>query len=277
MGLENLLTNGGKVLIVGGYSKAWESYRKNPQMEFWTGEQKEISRFIRDREIPPNCKAVIISRFISHSELGQVMAEARRRQISMYPNLSDGEITRLLDEVASSQPQSRDKIEYIPERRTEERRVETKPPEIQATPVIEQPKAKTGGYQPGKMHKIDHLINLNEGDTDNARRILPLLPEVGITSTLLSIANYVGTVRRKAGGTSVKPKSSTQGKAKVEPKVEPKPEKIVHSQNATLTVFDAVIGDLQAMRDIIAELTEENRKLKEKFAVVEELFAKLKS
>lgn len=171
MSLDSLITNGGKIVIIGGYAKAWNGFRDNPQLEFWSGEQKDIVRALKDKDIPANTKAVIISRFISHSELGQVMDTCRKRNIVMFPNKSDGEVSNLLDEITSKLP---------------------KP-----VKVIETPTSR------GKLQPLLEFINFSKSNIENARALMLKAKELGIETTEQSLAQLVTMRRRKMGGTTV--------------------------------------------------------------------------
>lgn len=187
MSLNNLISGGGKVLVVGGMAKAWESYRKFDQLEFWSGEQKEIVRTLRDKPVPANCKAIIISRFISHSELSKVMSQARQRGITMFPNKNDGEIASLLDEITS----------------------DAKPTVIEEK--VETTKKVEGAPTKGKLLPLLPYVDFSKTAAENARTLLMKAKELGIETTLGSLSQWILTIRRKRHGQtavvkSIKPK-----------------------------------------------------------------------
>lgn len=171
MSLHNLISNGGKILIVGGYSKSWKDYEKFSQLEFWRGDNpSEVRRHIQNKDIPPNCKGIIISRFISHSELNPILDEARKRGITLFPNKSDGEVSSLLDEMVRDLPKT-EKIEKSRER--------------------------------GKLNQLIQFIDFSKTNVENARAIYIKAKELGITTTEDSLAQFVGVRRRKLSGTAV--------------------------------------------------------------------------
>lgn len=112
MSLHNLVANGGKILIVGGMPKNWQEYRNHPQLEFWSGEAAEIESIVKTRAqngIPTNVKAVIVSRFIPHSVQDKLLPEARKKGITYFPQQTDGDISKLLDEVTKDIPKGEPK------------------------------------------------------------------------------------------------------------------------------------------------------------------------
>lgn len=173
MSLNNLIANGGKVLVVGSLNKAFEQYRKYPQLEFWSGEQKDIVQALKNKDIPANCNAVIISRFISHSELEKVMAEARRRNITMFPNKNDGEINKLLDEITQ---------------------------DVKVDRLHEQ-EAKQNATR-GKLNPLIPFIDFNKTNVENMRILIVKAKELGIATTEMSLSQWVAIQRKKKNGTA---------------------------------------------------------------------------
>lgn len=163
----DLTKDGSKVIVVGGYSKAWESFKKYPQIEFWSGDQKDIKRIVDNKSIPFGTKAIVISRFISHSELSKVMDEARNRNIPMLANKSDGEISSILDEAT--------------------RNIK-----------LEIPK-----FERGKLTPLITLIDHSLSTADAADKLLQICKERNIRTTIQSLKQFVLKTKRDQGRTSV--------------------------------------------------------------------------
>lgn len=187
--LHSLVSNGGKVLVVGGsMNPNWATYVKHPQVLFWTGEQKEIRRKLHDNSLPDNVRAVIISRFISHADSSKVIEEARKRRALILGVLNDGEITRKLDEIFT--------VDTVVHREVP---VETPtPPKPTPMAVIPAPERLIAGkgqikefikqnYQPGKPN------------IDEARRLLELATKAGIQTTEGSLAQGIYAFKKQAG------------------------------------------------------------------------------
>lgn len=107
MSLHNLIANGGKVVIVGGYNKEFEEFRAHPQLEFWTADDKtEMISLLKRKNgsLPRNARAVIISHFVSHSAIDKVMKDARNRKLIVFPNKLTGEVTKILKEITTAPP-----------------------------------------------------------------------------------------------------------------------------------------------------------------------------
>lgn len=107
MSLHNLIANGGKIVILGGFNKMWPEFRQHPQLEFWSGDNKSsIARLLKRKgnTLPANTKAVIISHYVSHGSLEIVQRVARERHLTIFPNLSDGEVRRTLAEIVNGTP-----------------------------------------------------------------------------------------------------------------------------------------------------------------------------
>lgn len=260
--LNNLLLNGGRVLIVGGLNKAWESYRKFPQLEFWSGEQKDIQRFLRTRDIPENCKAVVISRFISHSELNRILAQARKRGVTLFPNKNDGEVANLLEEMTCHLRNGATMTV-----------TETKanPVDSVNTNHILPPK-KMGGHQPSKLHVLIPFMDFSQSDITNARALFKKAEELKVTTTVNSLAQFVRVHRRKVGAAPSPLSRPTHPK-----RTTPNERKEVKSESGsqldiTVQMLDSLIKDLQGMRDYLISVTDENNQLKAKFAAFKSLF-----
>jgi hypothetical protein len=176
--LENmtidLSKDGAKVVILGGNPRSWESFRKYPQILFWTGDQKEIKKIVQDKELPFGTKLLVISKFISHSEITPVVESARARGINVLFNKNDGEVARILDEL------------------THDIKLETSK------------KNKPGTKD--KLKFLRELIDFNAPVPEEARRLYEICKERDIESSVMSISQILYQERKKRNLSGV-PKS----------------------------------------------------------------------
>jgi len=171
------LLNGGRAVIVGGRDKDWQEYRRHPQFMFWSGEQKDVLRQVNNKDLPDNCKLLVISRFISHSQIEKLVVEARKRQIPIVGNKNDGEITNILEDLI--------------------------------TPILKQnnnvnPEIKVSNH--GKLKALMPMINFAKSNVENARALYIKAKEMNISTTENSLAQYIGKERQRQQGGTV-PKS----------------------------------------------------------------------
>lgn len=281
MALNNLLLNGGRVLIVGGMNKSWSSYRQVPQFEFWSGDQKEIHRALRDREIPANCKAVVISRFISHSELNRVLSQARKRGIVIFANKADGEVANILDEMTLHLKNGATMTVQEGERKTPVDSVDTRQLPEATSSMLNLPTPKNPN---AKLHALIPFVDFNKSNAENARLLLQgKAKELGLKTTEASIAQYVRVLRGRLNA----PKSPAvqaqrnRGNQYTKRRIESAPiaviqkvtDKIIEKKvDLTVKMLDGMIADLQGMRDFLISVTDENNTLKAKLAKLKEVF-----
>jgi hypothetical protein len=197
MSLHSLIANGGKILVVGGtMNRGWDSFRTHPQIVFWCGSQSEVERHLKNgNNFPDNVKGVIISRFISHAQSGKVIEEARRKRALIMAGKSDGEVTRLLDEIV----------------RTEAEPAPPAPPApTPAPPAARRP--KLGEIQTLiKEHYNPALPNV-----DAAKALMLIAQAQGIETTTASLEQAVYAYKKKYGIVSPK-RHGGPGERKVVP------------------------------------------------------------
>ena len=183
MGLHNLIAKGGKVVVVGGrMNEQWERYSENPCFEFWTGDPKEIERRFPKggrRNLPSNTRGVILSRFVSHSVSRRIVDEARRRRFVIMGPKNDGELAKLLDQIAT---EPKKKEQPMSE-------------EAAATQEIELRRPRHGELQDWAKKHDDASKPIHEV----ANMLYPKIIASGIQTSITSVAQAIGTMRRKAG------------------------------------------------------------------------------
>jgi hypothetical protein len=265
VGHISLLENGGTVVVVGGWNKAWQSFRDNPRIIFWSGEQKEVARFVRNREFPANCKAVIISRFLSHTELGVVLPEARRRRITLFANKNDGEITELLDDLTRD---LRERELPAPEPK----------PLPTDTPIEETTVAKRQTAKKGELNQVIQFVDWQKTNIDNARALMATaIKDLGIRTTLNSLAQFIRVQRKKAGidnATNV----GTPGAKKVKKDLSPrKVHPLGPELDVAVSTLDEAIKNLADVREYLLKVTAENEELRAQNAKLKPLLDVIKA
>lgn len=267
--LHNLIANGGKVIIVGGRNKTWESYRKHPQLEFWSGDDPaETGRVIRQHNnaLPSNTHALIISKFISHSQLDVVMKDARRKRIVMFANLTDNEIFNKLDEIIG-----KDSMATTPT-------PSPTPPKPVAKPITNVDLRKPGRGEVARLVQQHDVATLTINES--AASLIQIAREKGFSTTDGTLRNLIGAHRRAlgipstrqkammaAGATIITPIPTPVPSAATVTKAEPvaKPtlkEPTAEEVTDLLKLFDDAIAGLQLTRDAVQRMAVENRDLR---------------
>lgn len=232
--LHNLIANGGKVLIIGGYNKSFTEFRDHPQLVFWSGESNEIERKIKNEVFPDPLKAVLISRFSNHKYLHSIMNEARKKRATIFAPLSDGELKRKLKEII----------------------------EVPEVPLFKEDKThftikheiiKEENKMPTYKAAMDFVkAHHNSGDThpNEARRLLALAEGEGFKTTFGSLYQAVIKYRKSNGVVT---------------------DKVITSKkdNTLLDMIDEAITAMKLVRDEVKKLDTQQTdymKLKNKLA-----------
>ena len=97
--LHNLIESGGRVLVVGRKLSPID----HAQVEMWTGDDVEIMRRFKANNgtLPSNCHGLLLSRWLPHKIIRPLMDSARKRRVVMFHNLSESDVTRLVDGITS--------------------------------------------------------------------------------------------------------------------------------------------------------------------------------
>lgn len=251
---SSLIASGGKILVVGGnMNPNWARFAQHPQVVFWTGDKAEIQRHLKaEHNLPDNTKAVLISRFIGHSESAKVMAEARDRRALIIAPLNDGELTRKLEEIMTPNGDGiAKKVEVV----KAETVVKTE------TPV------KVGLRKPGRgdiQRLLTKHYDSSRPNVDEATRLLVVARLEGLLTTNESLQQGIYMFKKRAGITSPRAQGGPHGRIKVipatvvtAPTVEPSKVKRVYARRTTKSVRDeSVKGDelIKLLDDSIAGL-----------------------
>lgn len=244
MSLHNLIANGGKVLVVGGYDKSFREYRDHPQLVFWTGDDV-VNKYART-DLPPNTKGVIVSRFTPHTLLHKVMKQARDKRATIFAPLADGEVKKKLDEIITI-PKGLEK-KMIPT---------TIEPEEKTEPKVMKPASENKLRKPAKGEIAAFVRRVHRPDTDSAgetTRILELMRSEGIEANRQTVYQAIWGLRKKP----------VQKSAQKSVQKEKKPD-----SSPLLKLIDDAMAAMQLVRDEIErvgtnidELNELKAKLK---------------
>ena len=162
--------SGGVVLIVGVKSSNFDDEIKtHPRVVIWDSQQEHWT----DKDMPQNTRAVFMTRFLSHSSSGKILAEARKRQITIFNPDGTGIIARQVKELLAIGPKS---------------------------------EVKSEGKVYGKLNTLIPFINFSVSNAENARQLMVKAKELGVDTTEASLAQFVTNQRHKQSGTAV-PKS----------------------------------------------------------------------
>jgi hypothetical protein len=266
-----LIKDGGKVLIAGGqWSKQWDTWKDHPQLIWWTGEQKDIKRELINHSgyLPDNVKGVILSRYISHSESGQIIAEARKKRALIMPMLNDGEITRLLEEITTPTVQTNGeaKVKIV-------QPVEPEPVEQETDVTMHKPGRGEMARFVAEHHKTDLITSL-EGE-----RLFAIAKKSGLQTTVGSMKQSIFKYRKDLGvvvgslagkktsvGVPRTEKAETKAVAPAPRTPEPATENDV---DLLLKMVEDSITGLQLIKEHVVKLNKQNvrfMKMKQKLA-----------
>jgi hypothetical protein len=216
----------GSILIVGTKASNFDDeLRKHPRIIMWESQNEHWLT----KELPEKVRAVFVTRFIGHDAFTNIIKQARKRQVTIFNPTGTGMIVRQVRELLDLT--RKETVTTI-----EETTVTT-------TPVLR----KTGGKIVQKLHVLHPFIDFSRGPMDNARDILmPKAKEMGIETTVGSLAQMVSMLRKKRTGV---PKATRR-------KVQPQ------QMDVSVDVLNNVIKELQDLRDYLVATVKENNALK---------------
>jgi hypothetical protein len=208
----------GSVLIVGGKASNFDDeLRTHPRIIMWDSQHEHWT----GKELPHNVRAVFVTRFIGHVAFQTILKEARKKHITIFNPEGTGMIVRQVKELLGL----------------------AKPTTVEIKPTMVTPTAPTTGKQKSKLKVLIPFIDFTKTNIDNGKTLLVKAQELGITSTLASLSNFVGVQRKGARKAPV----TRTVKAKLDVSVD---------------ILDNVIKELQDMRDYMIAVTKENEALK---------------
>jgi len=205
-----------------------------------------------------------MTRFISHAIFDKVIAEARKRHITIFNVMGTGILKRQVRELLELR---RDKIPEVFSTPVHAHSVVVH--DLLPTPVsypspttvstTTEPKVNTT-MQQGKLKPLYDMIDYSGTRTnaDMAREMFAKAKELGIDTTLLSIIQLVNVKIRtyKKNRLGQTPKQVVENSKKVEKKDS------VDKTNIVVQMLDNMVRELKDMRDYVKATEEENRTLK---------------
>jgi len=210
----------GNILIVGAKASNFsEELKSHPRVVIWDSQNEHWT----NKELPTNVRAVFITRWIGHSAFGKIIAEARKRQITMFNPEGTGMITKQVKELLDMNKQ---------------------PTIVDADRPVHK-----GGITPKLTVLLPH-VDWNKSNSDNARALMQRLGEFNISSTEASIANFLGVQRKRHGIIATHFKNR-------KPVV-----KVKKSEDVSVQLLDDAIKGLQDIRAYLLSTVEENTKLR---------------
>lgn len=166
--------NSGMILIVGAKaSNLDDDIKTNPRVIVWDSQNEHWT----NKDLPTNARVIFITRFVSHATTEKIIAETRKRQLTLFNVDGTGMIVKQVREllgIARPTP---------------------------AVPPTQRPKG-----QHGKLKVLIPFIDFSQTNTENGKILYQKAKELGVPTTEASIAMMVGNVRRKMSTTGV-PKS----------------------------------------------------------------------
>jgi hypothetical protein len=227
----------GNILIVGAKASNFsEELKTHPRIIIWDSQNEHWT----SKNLPSNITAVFVTRWIGHAAFAKIIAEARKKHITMFNPEGTGMIAKQVKELLDM----------------------TKPV---TTPNAPMPTMKEdwSGLKPFKEHKGGIAPKLNvlipfilwdKSNVENADVLMQKAHEMNITSTLASLANFVGVQRKKLGITSHRRNTH----------IIPTPKTVIKAEGLDVSVqmLDDAIKSLQDMRAYLISTTEENARLR---------------
>lgn len=212
----------GNILIVGAKSSNFDDeIRTHPRIILWDNQQKHWT----DKDLPSNVRAVFVTRFVGHSEFSKIHAECRKRQLTMFNPEGTGMIAKQVKELLAMPTLS----QFLGKETMTQTVETTKKPQF------------------GKLKALILFIDHAKSHTANARFLMGKAGELGIQTTQISLAQFVGTyVRKLKKPVHVTNKRITE----------------VKKLDVSVEILDNMIKELTDMREFLLATVKENRELK---------------
>jgi hypothetical protein len=229
----------GNVLIVGVNPRGFdESLRNHPRVIMWDSQNENWTT----KDIPHNVRAVFATRWVSHAAYVNIIKEAKKKHITIFNPTGTGIIARQVKELL-------DLRKAIPMTDTVTDTVTDSP--VETVETIETTETKENIVKQkthGKLKPLIPFIDFAKGNQANAVILMEKAKELGINTTMNSLAILVGKRRKTPMFDRKKAKNAAT------PKV----------VDISVQMLDNMIKELRDMRDYLVAVTEENVKLKSK-------------
>jgi hypothetical protein len=221
----------GTILIVGAKASNFDNdIRENPRVIMWESTHQHWTQ----KDLPANTRCVFFTRWLGHDNFHRIMKQVRKRGITVFNPDGTGMIAKQVRELLAVNGHHEEVKEKEPEMITHA--VSAPAPMT----ILHSEKTK------GKLTVLQQFIDLKKTNIENAHVLLEKGKELGITSTVASLANMVGTVRR-GGGVKEKKKEQTFPK---------------YENDAAVDILDNIIKELGDVRKYLVSTTHENKTLR---------------
>jgi len=227
----------GIILLVGVKASNFdEELRTHPRITMWDSQQEHWT----NKDIPTNTRAIFITRWIGHNAFGNVLAQARKRGITIFNQEGTGVIARKVKQLLNI-----------------EQPIVKKEKEAMTTETTE----STEKLRRGRLNTLIPFIQWEKNNTDNARLLLHKAQELKVPTTLKSLTQFVMKQRKKINYISDKPK---------------KIKTVENEENVSIQMFDNAIKELQEMRKFFVETMKDNKELRKKLDSFKKMLQEVK-
>jgi hypothetical protein len=228
----------GNILIVGAKASNFsEEIKTHPRVMIWDSQNEHWT----NKDLPSNIQAIFFTRWVGHAPFSRILGEARKRHITLFNPDGTGMIAKQVKELLAIKEETEMATVHVelPQTVKYDRKLEVKNP-----------------YPSSKLHVFLPYIDWDKNNTENANTLIKKAEELGVTTTLPSLANFIGVQRKKVTGKGLK---DTHPIVK---KVKPVTVKSDTGIDVSVQMFDEAIKNLQDMRTFFLDTVEENRRLK---------------
>jgi hypothetical protein len=223
----------GNILIVGAKNSNFDDeILTHPRVIIWSSQQEHWS----NKDLPSNVQAVFVTRWIGHQPFAKILAEARKRHITMFNPEGTGMIARQVKELLAMNNKETNEMVTIqvPQQVKYDRDL-----------VVKNPSANS------KLHVFLPYVDWDKNNTENANELMKKAGELGVTTTLSSLANYIGVERKKLTGKGLKDTHPKIHKSKTDTGLD-----------VAVQMLDDAIQSMKDMREFLIKTVEENNKLR---------------
>lgn len=220
---RSILANGGVIVVIGGRTTNFpQEYREHPQLVFWDSTEQ-----YRPNDLPANTKAIVFTRFVDHALSTPLYKIARERGIVFTPpEHGTGKVKETIDHF------------------------------LGVSPVVQAKKVIAAKGQIKTL--VEEHCDFTKATSDEARRLFDIARSQNIPTSVESIAQAIGNIRRQKGLTGTPAVMRA---------------KLSQTQQAVNTLNDAIAG-LEILRDFVRDTEAENVNLKAQLAEIREGFSK---
>lgn len=149
----------GSVLIAGAKASNFgDDIKNHPRIIMW--DSQDGSTRWAHKPVPENTQAILTTKWIGHAEFDNLMKEARRRRILMFPRLGTGQIAKMVIELLT-------------------------------VPKVEEEMEAIVNSQKGKLTPLVRFIDPEKTQKDNAIFLLAKAEELKIETNIASVTNLV--------------------------------------------------------------------------------------